>query len=341
MKKIIVAITMVATLIMSTFSLVACNGNTFKTEQKKTNIPKNISSELVVSDTKSSGIRLMKAKLATADYVNYGVSVAAETAYTLTATIEPESAGNQKVNWSMEFTNPNDWSQGKNVSDYITLSKSSDTKTATISCKAPFGCQITVTATSENNPSASATCTLDYAQRLTSASLNFGNIPINLGGETLVKYEVAPGVQGMGGKVTANLEKSDVYSLSENFETTVTLTQKMIDDKYFALKNYTISGVQIYSEENAIGKQIYYDYDHDISKWFITQRSGDILFNTLSTAEIISYLSEITQPILYEVTLTVTGKYSSYTYTSTVKCNGYTNNMPVESLNLNESEYVF
>ena len=52
------------------------------------------------------------------------------------------------------------------------------------------------------------------------------------------------------------------------------------------------------------------------------QRAGDILFKNLSTAQIIDYLSNITQPLLYEVTYTVTGKYNTYTYTSNMKCNG-------------------
>ena len=339
MKKSIISITLLMAIGLSAFAFTGCSHT--PVQNKEAAVESNESAGFVLSDPVSSGVKLMSTTLLSSEYTDYGVSLLAESAYTLTATIEPESAANQKVDWSMAFTSANTWSQGKNIEDYITLAVSEDTKTSTISCNAPFGCQITVTASSQENPSAKATCTLDYAQKVTSASLSFGNIPINLGGDTFVKYEVAQGVQGNGGVVAGSIVTSDVYSLADTFTESVTLTEKMVDGKYFAVKDLSISNLQSHTGENVIGQSIYYDYDNDISKWFIMQRAGDILFKNLSTAQIIDYLSNITQPLLYEVTYTVTGKYNTYTYTSNMKCNGYTNNTPVKNLNLNESGFVF
>lgn len=343
MKKIAIVIAVMAVMLITVFAFVGCNKTTpdIAPEQENVNATESNSGEFVISGTKSTGIKLMKAQVMAADFEDYGISALAESAYTLTATIEPESAVNQKVEWTMAFNSPNTWAQGKNVTDYVTLTKSADTKTATLSCKAPFGCQITVTATSDANSAATASCTLDYAQKVTAASLNFGNVNVNLGGDTMVKYEVAAGVQGMGGMVNANVTTSSVYSIADNFTKTVTLQQKTVDGKFFALKGSSITGVQDGDGANMIGKQIYYDYDHDISKWFIVQRTNDILFKNLSTSKIIEYFGEITQPMLYEVTYTVTGTYSTYTYTSQIKCNGYTNNTPVRALSLNEAKFVF
>ena len=71
------------------------------------------------------------------------------------------------------------------------------------------------------------------------------------------------------------------------------------------------------------------------------QRTGDIHFNALTTAEIIEYMSNITCPNLCMVTLTLTGKHNTYTYSSQLVCTGYTNNTPVSAVALDYTSYVF
>lgn len=115
----------------------------------------------------SHGIRLAAMKLASSEYEAYGVSAQAETAYTLTATITPADAANKALDWSVSFTDAGDeWATGKTVTDYVTVTPSADgALTAVVENIAAFGEQITVKATSRENTSAYATCTVEYMQR--------------------------------------------------------------------------------------------------------------------------------------------------------------------------------
>lgn len=74
---------------------------------------------------------------------------------------------NVPVKWKLEFVNPNStWASGKSVSDYVTaIPKSDFTRTVTITNKAPFGEQIRLTATLDNDSSKTASCVIDYVKR--------------------------------------------------------------------------------------------------------------------------------------------------------------------------------
>lgn len=70
--------------------------------------------EASIENGESAGIRLMAMKIPVAEYKTYGVSVQAETAYTVTATVYPEDAANKKVDWSVAFANASSiWASGK------------------------------------------------------------------------------------------------------------------------------------------------------------------------------------------------------------------------------------
>lgn len=291
---------------------------------------------LIVNEKESNGICLAMSPVSAVSQ--------AEMAYNITATVSPSDAVNQKLNWAMEWSNPTStWANGKSVNDYITMTIDESTKVATVSCKGPFGTQVIVKASAQENASISATCTLDYSQKVTSASLNIGNVAVNFGGDTNIKYEIAKGVKGMGGIVAANVSTSEVYSLVETYTKSVKLSYVTIDgvSKHFALKGNTITGASKDYEKEYLGQEIYFDYDHDINKWFIMQRDGDIMFDEMTTAEIASYFGSITQPIMYDITLTLKGKYNTYTYTSRITCNGFTNNTKVSGVSVANGGYVF
>lgn len=74
---------------------------------------------------------------------------------------------NVPVKWKLEFVNPNStWASGKSISDYVTVTPKSDfTRTVTITNKAPFGEQIRLTATLDNDSSKTASCIIDYVKR--------------------------------------------------------------------------------------------------------------------------------------------------------------------------------
>ena len=125
----------------------------------------------VIGESQGNGIRVLSNKIAVEDYDLYGVSTQAESAYNLTATVYPENATNSVVNWSVAFKNASSsWANGKTVGDYVELSATTGS-TVTVTNKKAFGEQIIITATSDDNAQAKATCTVDYIKRLTAVKM--------------------------------------------------------------------------------------------------------------------------------------------------------------------------
>ena len=122
-----------------------------------------------IGESAGNGISLMSAKIAAADFDEYGISPMAESAQQLTATITPANATNKEVDWAVAWVNPSSsWAGGKAVTDYVTVTPTSDgALTANVECKQAFGEQVKITCTSRQNTEASATATVDYAKRIT------------------------------------------------------------------------------------------------------------------------------------------------------------------------------
>lgn len=348
MKKVLALImagvTVIGTSLITSITAVSCVNE--KEQESITEVtPKD--ETVQISAQESCGIALVKTLLAAEEYAEYGVAPTAETAYTLAATVTPANASNQALDWSVEWVNgSSDWSTGKTVTDYVTVVPvTSGGKTATVTCLQGFGEQIKITVKAQSDESKYATCTVDYTQKLEFVMLDFGSVPIMLGDVTEVQYEIAEGVQGPGGQVAAKMKTSDVYTLAESFTYSVTLSmyaEYVGTGNLFSLQGSTITGAGNFSiNTEYYGKSIYFDYDHDIKSWFIMNRSGDILFKDLTVEERAEYFSEITNPGLYQVNFTITGKYNVYSYTSQVKCVGYTNNTAVSSVSLDRVSYVF
>lgn len=344
-KRILTAVVAMLTLAALCFSMVACTDNTDSgqsTEQNAASTETILAGGMQIGESQDYGIKLMSATLTASDYAAYGVSATAETAITVNATISPADAANQGVDWAIAWTNPSStWASGKNVSDYVTLTASG--KSATVACLQPFGQQITLTAKSQDNAEIGASCTLEYAQKVTAATLNIGNIAVNIGGNTSVKYEIAPGVTGPGGVISCNVTTNDVYTIAEAFTKTVTFDFDTDTNNWFRVNGSFPTGMAVADNDvtNWFGKTLYFDYDHDIYNWFIMARSGDIYFKNMTTSEVESYFANITSPNIATITFTLTGAHNTYTYTSKLVCTGYTNNTPVNALNLDTVNYVF
>lgn len=92
----------------------------------------------------------------------------------ITATVNPASAAEYGVSWSVSFKNANStWATGKSVSDYVTVTPvDNDGLKANVNCKKAFGEQIIVTAQA-NFSDAKATCTVDYKMRVVGGSISF------------------------------------------------------------------------------------------------------------------------------------------------------------------------
>lgn len=79
------------------------------------------------------------------------------------ATVLPTTVVNKKLNWTLQWT---DGGSHGNISDYVTISPSSDTLSATISVKGGFNYQIKLVVYSQQDSTKSASCTLDYQKRI-------------------------------------------------------------------------------------------------------------------------------------------------------------------------------
>ena len=100
----------------------------------------------------------------------FGASPNSNKTVRLTAMIEPASASDKSVDWSVSFVNPSStWATGKTATDYVTVTPTSDgALTADVHFIANFGEQILVTVASREVSSVTASCTVDCYQDATS-----------------------------------------------------------------------------------------------------------------------------------------------------------------------------
>ena len=156
---------------------------------------------------------------------------------TLKATIDPDTAANQNVDWSVSFVNPSSsWASGKTVTDYVTVMPTSDgALTATVQCLKAFGEQIKITVTSRANEYAKAECTVDYARRIT--DFTFYSFPDN---------QQAPGFGKDEILVDMVIPSADDLFSSE--EVVVTELKSVV---LFAAGDPEVEGFDIYDEDIA------------------------------------------------------------------------------------------
>lgn len=147
------------------------------------------------------GISLMCLPIPIAQFDEYGISPIAESAITITATVEAEDdAQNTDVAWALRWKNASsEWASGKSNAEYFTLAPQSDNKKCNISCLQAFGEQGIITVYCVDAPEIYAEITLDYVQKLEGFTLSFGDVQVNLGGTTNVNLEVNEMGQPQGG----------------------------------------------------------------------------------------------------------------------------------------------
>lgn len=167
--KWIVVFVLVAVLLVGTVvSLVIGIQNGKRTE---TPPAQTESGMLVTPDETSGAVRLSVMPLS----ANGGINQLSENSYTVTATIQPASAL-QKANWSVAWkNNGSSWAMGKTVTDYVTVTPTEEgALTATLNCVKAFSEQVILTVSAVANENKTATCTVDYQQRLNVNSLSLG-----------------------------------------------------------------------------------------------------------------------------------------------------------------------
>lgn len=170
-----------------------------------------------------NNVELTAVSLTSDEFDEYGVSAQAESAYILTATVLPEDALNKTLIWSVSFVDASsEWATEKSVTDYVTVTPSSDTMTATVNCLKAFGERIKITATSQADSTKCATCYADYQQRITDISITVGDIiyyPLRgsymyVNGRKLSECRIMPDIsQYISAPCNMNIQKTSVYTI--------------------------------------------------------------------------------------------------------------------------------
>ncbi|MBQ8146953.1 MAG: hypothetical protein IJ039_09235 [Clostridia bacterium] len=225
------------------------------------------------------------------------LSETANEGITLEASVEPSYATKIAVDWIVSFTNPeSEWATGKSVTDYVTVTPTEDgSLTATLECLQPFGEQIIVKVVSRENAEISDTCPLEYMRRVESVSLRVGDDYVFTPGVNYADFEVATGNLGTGGKVTLDVDFTDVYTIeswdSDSYDATDlsqwgiiggnsnlgTQTASMASFEGMTADGMKYTGVpnMCYSEFSA-NKTLYFDVDSlsDLGAYLIKDSSG-------------------------------------------------------------------
>ena len=344
LSAVLFAVLLIAALVLS----VLTKGFTDWRFGKELPTVNDLNSNVVVTPQESGGamtLSVMRAPEKTAD-----VTLGDETGYesetlTIKATVSPDnSADNTGLDWRMAFKTPTSaWATGKTLSDYMTLTPSGDdvagSKTVSVKCLKPFGEQIVITATSQDNPEVTASCTADFAQRVESATLKFGDLNVNLGGDTNVKWELNPNGTGVGGVTNVTMEKSDVYTLAEDFAYTVTAESSFTEENQFTLNG---EGVTVTAPGDITESGLTFDYAlFDKMHLMIVDRFEDFYFYQATVSELIPYFSNITNGHVLNIRLTVTGAHSEAEYTSKIMVVGYTNSSTVSEVQFDTPNLVF
>ena len=340
LSSVLFAVLLIAALVLS----VLTKGFTDWRFGKELPTVNDLNSNVVVTPQEGNGgIRLM-AEFQPGVTQDDGTDYEGET-LTITATVSPDnSADNTGLDWSMAFKNPaSEWATGKTLSDYMTLTPSGEdaagSKTVSVKCLKPFGEQIVITATSQDNPEVTASCTADFAQRIESATHKFGDLNVNLGGDTNVKWELNPNGVGVGGAANVTTEKSDVYTIAEDFTYTVTAESSFTEESYFKLNG---TGVTYTAPGDITESGLTFNYAlFDTMHMFILDRFNDFYFYQATASELIPYFSNIENGHVLNIRLTVTGAHSEEEYTSKIMVVGYTNSSAISDVTFDNSGLVF
>lgn len=128
----------------------------------------------VIDEVENNGISLLSAKLPRAAYAANDIDPQADSAYKLTAVIEPDDVSDKSVDWSVAWKDENStFASGKTVTDYVTITPTSDgSLTANAVCKQAFGEQIIITVSPRKSiGEVSANCMVNYVQKLSGVGL--------------------------------------------------------------------------------------------------------------------------------------------------------------------------
>ena len=289
--------------------------------------------EASIENGESAGIRLMAMKIPVAEYKTYGVSVQAETAYTVTATVYPADAANQKVDWSVSFANASStWASGKKVTDYVTVTPSSDgALTAVIQNVAAFGERIVVKTTSRDNTSAYATLNVEYLQRTTGYSFAVdGKVLSTTGTKTYTAIPTFAATKNVTAGVTVN--KSSVYTRA-NTDKAEYFTIKPTAAFKTAITNAGLNASDLAEYSGGSTKVL--------SDWFDKTWGEDLYTSNAQRNKLISAIKGFSGNAYEIVVYTANGGEQLATFGITLDSSVIEGQKGVESITTDKTELVF
>lgn len=170
------------------------------------------------------GVSMTAMAIAVEDYEAKGISAMAEQAYSLHATVKPDSLRNKEVNWKINFQNSESaWAQNKVLTDYIRLTLQDDNQSVNLECLKPFGEKIVVTATSKQDSSKFATCVLDYKEKILGFDVKLNDIIYKpntqnfeyANGKKLSECRVSPNcVEDFSAEYEVTFYRSEAYTIA-------------------------------------------------------------------------------------------------------------------------------
>lgn len=180
-------------------------------------------------------------------------SATASEGITLSVKVTPVNVADKSIDYAVNWKDEtSEWATGKVVTDYVTLTPTADGSTvSTLKCLQEFGEQVIVTATSRQNPSISATCTVDFAQRVTGYTVKLGTTDIFASGEDYRCMFTLAETSNTGGEISASYTLNDVYTLGGEF------THRVALEPVNGVWNTGIIASDVIA--NAIGRSITFD----------------------------------------------------------------------------------
>ena len=308
------------------------NWDKFKPDEEQTEQTEETADNggAIIGESVGSGVKVMSAKIAPENYAANGVSAQAETAYTLTATVLPEKASNKAVDWAVSFVNPSSaWATGKTVTDYVTVTPTADgALTANVECLQAFDEQIKVTVTSRNNADATATCLVDYAERVSGYTLTLSN-----GGVTISSSDPEYTVTG---KSSVSISKGEYTKTVGTVEENFTGTYVIRGNASFAA-NMSSIGVnatvkQVSGSVVPVGEDIF-------TSLYQLSPQGGTPFPSMN--QLMDYANSHTDIPFAEVYVHLEGEHSDYTCTFSLYGSSGIFTYEVESVSLNQSQIIF
>lgn len=310
--------------------------NKFKKDDTKQEQPMSPSEDSGGSDITaeaSNGIRLMSMKLAPMQYAAYGVAANAESAYTVTATVYPEDAANKLLDWTVSFKNASStWASGKKVTDYVTVTPSSDgALTAVVQNIAAFGEQVVVKVTSRDNTSAYATLNVEYLQRTTGYTLTLdGKTYATTGTKANAAKPTFAASQSAAAKVTVN--KSSVYTRA-NTDKAEYFTIKPTAAFKTAITNAGLSATAL--------KEYSGNASATLSGWFDSTWGTALYANNTQRNKLISAIKGFSGNAYEIVIYTANGGEQLATFGITLDSSVIEGQKGVESVTTDKTELVF